>query len=109
MAGKVGCASLRTPRCRGHDQSMAAQRVLVALFDGVQSLDVTGPVEVFAGAELARPGSYTIRTGSLGGGVVRTSSGLRLHPDEDLTVAAQADLLLIPGGAGTRASDPRLA
>ena len=40
---------------------MAAQRVLVVLFDGVQSLDVTGPVEVFAGADLARPGSYTIQ------------------------------------------------
>lgn len=87
---------------------MAAQRVLVALFDGVQSLDVTGPVEVFAGAALARHGSYTIHTGSIGGGVVRTSSGLRLHPDEDLTEAARADLLLIPGGTGTRASDPRL-
>ena len=87
---------------------MAAQQVLVVLFDGVQSLDVTGPVEVFAGAEAARPGSYTIRIGSIGGGRVRTSSGLRLHPDVDLTGAGPADLLLVPGGDGTRASDPRL-
>jgi transcriptional regulator GlxA family with amidase domain len=89
---------------------VAAQQIMVALFEGVQSLDVTGPVEVFAGAELARPGSYTIRTGSVGGVVVRTSSGLRLQPDTDLTAAGPpgADLLLVPGGAGTRAGDPRL-
>ena len=108
---KGGVASLRTYGGPARIGRMAAQRVLVALFDGVQSLDVTGPVEVFAGAEQARPGSYTIRTGSIGGRPVRTSSGLRLHPDDDLTPAdAQrpADLLLIPGGDGTRASDPRL-
>ncbi|MGQ4444976.1 GlxA family transcriptional regulator, partial [Streptomyces violaceoruber] len=34
--------------------------VLVLLFDGVQSLDVTGPVEVFAGAEQHTPGTYRI-------------------------------------------------
>ncbi|GAA4961548.1 hypothetical protein GCM10023238_30970 [Streptomyces heliomycini] len=33
---------------------MAQRTVLVVLFDGVQSLDVTGPVEVFAGDEHAR-------------------------------------------------------
>ncbi|GAA3210207.1 GlxA family transcriptional regulator [Dactylosporangium siamense] len=87
---------------------MAAKRVLVVLFDGVQSLDVTGPVEVFAGAETARPGSYTIHTGSIGGVMVRTSSGLRLHPDLDLAGADPTDLLIVPGGAGTRTGDPRL-
>ncbi|MEV4508349.1 GlxA family transcriptional regulator [Dactylosporangium sp. NPDC049525] len=87
---------------------MAAQRVLVVLFDGVQSLDVTGPVEVLAGGELARPGSYTIHTGSIGGVPVRTSSGLRLLPDVDLTGAGPSDLLIVPGGTGTRTSDPRL-
>ncbi|MEV0128819.1 GlxA family transcriptional regulator [Dactylosporangium sp. NPDC050688] len=87
---------------------MAAQRVLVALFDGVQSLDVTGPVEVFAGAEQARPGSYTIRTGSIDGRTVTTSSGLRLTPDGDLAGGDAADLIVVPGGAGTRAGDPRL-
>lgn len=41
--------------------------VLIVLFDGVQSLDVTGPLEVFAGAESYRGGSYGIRTASLDG------------------------------------------
>ncbi|MGW3288155.1 GlxA family transcriptional regulator [Streptomyces sp. NPDC001002] len=87
---------------------MAQRTVLVVLFDGVQSLDVTGPVEVFAGAEKGVPGSYSIRTASLDGGPVRTSSGLTLVPDEALTTASDPHNLLVPGGAGTRSPDPRL-
>ncbi|MFJ4782398.1 GlxA family transcriptional regulator [Streptomyces sp. NPDC088794] len=87
---------------------MAQRTVLVVLFDGVQSLDVTGPVEVFAGAEKGVPGSYRIRTASLDGGPVRTSSGLTLVPDQALTEAPDPHTLLVPGGAGTRSPDPRL-
>lgn len=46
---------------------MAQRTVLFVLFDGVQSLDVTGPLEVFAGAEKHRAGTYRIRTASLDG------------------------------------------
>ena len=91
--------------------------VLIVVFDGVQSLDVTGPLEVFAGANSGRSrtgGSspfYDIRIASLGGHPVRTSSGLRLAPDEDLRQVSQAqapDLLIVPGGEGTRRADPEL-
>ncbi|MFJ7157891.1 GlxA family transcriptional regulator [Streptomyces sp. NPDC101118] len=89
---------------------MAKRTVLVVLFDGVQSLDVTGPVEVFAGASVGRPGDgYEIRTASLGGAPVRTSSGLTLVPDLDLADAPRPHTLLVPGGPGTRNIDPRLA
>ncbi|WP_435973151.1 GlxA family transcriptional regulator [Streptomyces sp. Qhu_M48] len=92
---------------------MTQRPVLVVLFDGVQSLDVTGPFEVFAGAGRAAgdPDAYTIRTASLDGGPVRTHSGLRLLPDTTLD-AAVADgaphTLVVPGGEGTRAPDPAL-
>jgi transcriptional regulator GlxA family with amidase domain len=82
--------------------------VLVVLFDDVQSLDVSGPVEVFNGAELHRPGTYRIRTVSRDGRPVRTSSGLTLVPDHSFADAPPAHTLLIPGGAGTRQPDPRL-
>jgi transcriptional regulator GlxA family with amidase domain len=105
--------------------------VLIVLFDGVQSLDVTGPLEVFAGANRWQSGRnhspaatggadgpvYRIRTASLGGRPVRTSSGLRLTPDQDLTHPDDpddphdphdADVLLVPGGSGTRDADPDL-
>ncbi|MFD5651948.1 GlxA family transcriptional regulator [Streptomyces sp. NPDC127039] len=82
--------------------------VLVLLFDGVQSLDVTGPVEVFAGAEQHTPGTYRIRTASLDGAPVRTSSGLHLVPDQALGDGPRPDTLVVPGGQGTRNPDPRL-
>ena len=58
--------------------------VLMVLFDQVQSLDVTGPLEVFAGANTWRTQdgdgpAYDIRTASLGGEMVRTR-GLRIRP-----------------------------
>ncbi|MFJ8007150.1 GlxA family transcriptional regulator [Streptomyces fagopyri] len=82
--------------------------VLVVLFDAVQSLDVTGPTEVFAGAETGRAGSYRVRTASLDGAPVRTSSGLTLVPDGTLAEAPAPHTLLVPGGRGTRRPDPRL-
>jgi transcriptional regulator GlxA family with amidase domain len=94
---------------------MPGERVLIAVFDGVQSLDVTGPLEVFAGANLAGAigetagcPQYHIRICSIDGLPVRSSSGLRLTPDESLACAAPPDLLVVPGGAGTRVNDPRL-
>ncbi|MFE5591105.1 GlxA family transcriptional regulator [Streptomyces sp. NPDC056549] len=92
---------------------MPQRPVLVVLFDDVQSLDVTGPVEVFAGAARASgdPSAYPVRTASLDGGPVRTHSGLRLLPDTALD-AAVADgpphTLVVPGGEGTRAPAPAL-
>ncbi|MGW7263994.1 GlxA family transcriptional regulator [Streptomyces sp. NPDC054842] len=80
--------------------------VLVVLFDDVQSLDVSGPVEVFAGA---RPdGAYRVRTASPDGAPVRTSSGLTLVPDHAFADAPAPHTLLVPGGPGTRTPAPAL-
>ncbi|MFD5157320.1 GlxA family transcriptional regulator [Streptomyces hawaiiensis] len=87
---------------------MAQRTVLAVLFDGVQSLDVTGPVEVFAGAGVLAPDAYRIRTASLDGAPVRTTSGLTLVPDESLATAPDPDILLVPGGTGSLRPDPRL-
>jgi transcriptional regulator GlxA family with amidase domain len=69
--------------------------VQIVLFDGVQSLDVTGPLEVFTLA-----GGYRVTTASVGAAPVRTSSGLGLLPDHDLS--RESDTLIVPGGEGTR-------
>ncbi|WAL69212.1 GlxA family transcriptional regulator [Amycolatopsis cynarae] len=92
---------------------MPTTSVLVVLFDQVQSLDVTGPMEVFTGANTwqaahGRPPAYRVVTGSLGGGPVRTSSGLLISPEIDLAAAGEADLVLVPGGPGSLAPDPGL-
>ncbi|MFD3694791.1 GlxA family transcriptional regulator [Streptomyces sp. NPDC058646] len=90
---------------------MVLRNVLVVLYDGVQSLDVTGPVEVFAAVDHF-PGraGYAIRTVSPGGGPVRTSSGLTLVPDADLEGArpGPGTTLLVPGGRFTADFEPRL-
>src|SRR5215472_2704435 len=93
-------------------QAGAMRTVLIVLFDGVQSLDVTGPLEALAGArtEAGEPG-YEVRTASLDGGAVRTTSGLRLTPDgalRELPGLPRLDLLLMPGGHGARHADPDL-
>jgi transcriptional regulator GlxA family with amidase domain len=93
-------------------------QIVIVLFDGVQSLDVTGPLEVFAGANRLLEGDrrsdagvdsrgaprlYEIRTLSADGAPVRTSSGLRITPDGALHEAPAAiDTLIVPGGAGAR-------
>ncbi|MCX4852193.1 GlxA family transcriptional regulator [Streptomyces sp. NBC_00893] len=87
---------------------MTQRSVLVVLFDGVQSLDVTGPVEVFAGASHFPGAGYELRTASLDGAPVRTCSGLTLVPDGGLTDAEPPHTLLVPGGQGTRTPDPAL-
>ncbi|MGW7355669.1 GlxA family transcriptional regulator [Streptomyces sp. NPDC054802] len=89
---------------------MTERTLLVVLFDGVQSLDVTGPIEVFEGAGRSRGdrSAYRIRTASLDGSPVRTSSGLTLVPDGGLADAPAPHTLLVPGGEGTRRPDPRL-
>jgi transcriptional regulator GlxA family with amidase domain len=84
-------------------------RVLFVLFDDLQSLDLTGPLEAFAGADQAAGGGcYELTTASLDGAPVRTTSGLRITPDRALAGAPAPDTLLVPGGEGTRTPDPRL-
>ncbi|MBP2335607.1 transcriptional regulator GlxA family with amidase domain [Saccharothrix coeruleofusca] len=91
---------------------VSTRSVLVVLFDGVQPLDVAGPLDVFsvaarfAGTEEAPP--YVVRTASLGGGAVRSAGGLRLVPDFDLTGVEDPDLLLVPGGPGVEHADAGL-
>lgn len=108
MAEKVGNSSLPPSSAPPRIEGMAPRTVLFVLFDGMQSLDVTGPLEVFAGAEQHTPGTYRIRTASLDGAAVRTSSGLTLVPDETLAQADAPHTLVVPGGQGTRRPDARL-
>ncbi|MFK0121110.1 GlxA family transcriptional regulator [Streptomyces sp. NPDC090994] len=88
------------------------QVILVILFDGVQPLDVAGPVDVFSAAARfagsAKVPPYVIRTASLGGGDVRSAGGLRLVPDLDLAHAPDPDLVLVPGGPGVADVDSGL-
>jgi len=103
--------SLRTAAASAKIASMQAdtsrRRVAILLYPGVQSLDVTGPTEVFSTATrllaargLPDPG-YEVVTIARAPGPVRTSSGLRLTPDGPLPrTATPIDTLIVPGGEG---------
>jgi transcriptional regulator GlxA family with amidase domain len=77
-------------------------------YPGVQSLDITGPLEVFTGAQrlieaTGRDGrGYEVRIFSRDGAPLRTSSGLTITPDAALAAAPAAgiDTLIIAGGSG---------
>jgi transcriptional regulator GlxA family with amidase domain len=83
--------------------------VLIVLFDRVQSLDVTGPLEVFsaAGGNVGGP-AYEITTASVAGKPVRTGSGLTIVPDADLLDQGAPHTVIVPGGPGSRAPAPEL-
>jgi transcriptional regulator GlxA family with amidase domain len=83
--------------------------IAILLYPGVQSLDVTGPLEVFAGAhrlieETRRAAQgYEVITVSRDGRPLRTSSGLTVTPDARLQDAPRKiDTLIVPGGQGRR-------
>jgi len=76
-------------------------------YPGLQSLDLTGPLEVFhaahcmIGARGTRTPGYELSVLSRGGAPVRTTSGLCIVPDGALDSApARPDTLLVPGGEG---------
>jgi len=83
--------------------AMSIRRVAVVAYPGVQMLDVTGPLEVFAAASsLARRPTYTVEVLAASPGPVRTHSGVRLVADRSWTAVARGiDTLLVAGGPGT--------
>lgn len=84
----------------------ASHRVVVVVYPDVQSLDVTGPVEVFAAAtRFGVDPAYVTEIVAREPGTIRTSSGVGLVPDG--TIAAcrgPIDTLVVAGGDGTRAA-----
>ncbi|MEO0930701.1 MAG: helix-turn-helix domain-containing protein [Pseudomonadota bacterium] len=75
----------------------------VLLFDGVNLLDVSGPVQAFDTVMVNGHKRYSTRFVSFDGCAVRASCGLRLTPDVALLPDTTSDDLLIPGGAGVNA------
>lgn len=80
------------------------RRVALLLFDEVEVLDFAGPFEVLAVAdELHGYSAFEVLTVGRHPGPVRARNGLRILPEHTLTTCPPADLLIVPGGFGTRA------
>jgi transcriptional regulator GlxA family with amidase domain len=83
------------------------RRVAVVLFEGFTVLDVYGPVQAFASVRLPRPdGSwhrlFEIVTIAEKAGPVKSGEGPTTHADYAFADAPAFDVLLVPGGFGTR-------
>jgi transcriptional regulator GlxA family with amidase domain len=71
----------------------------ILLFDGAEELDFVGPWEVFT---MARTSGDSVVTIAERLDPVRCAKGLRVLPDHTLEDAPALDVLVVPGGQGTR-------
>ena len=76
--------------------------IAIAVFPDVEELDFVGPWEIFSYLRDLVPGSCTVFTVSQHGGEVRCRKGLRVIADHSFETAPQPDIVLVPGGQGTR-------
>ena len=77
--------------------------VAILIFDDVEVLDFCGPFEVFSVASSRRdPPPFRVFTVAGKAGPVVARNGLSVNPDFTLENCPAPDLLIIPGGQGTR-------
>lgn len=72
--------------------------VVVILFDNFETLDVFGPVEILG----RLPEYFPIGYYSLEGGVKTSTQGVSISTHSLTTINDKPDILIIPGGKGTR-------
>lgn len=93
----------------GHPlQRSSLRQVVVAIFPGVQALDVSGPLDVFAEASALLPKEvgYNCVLTSVDGEAVRTSGGMRIAADLSFAQAGGPwDVALVAGGPALPESD----
>jgi len=89
---------------------MERTRVGILIFPEVEVLDFCGPFEVFSVTRLdeARrredPSPFAVSLIAEGTEPITASGGLRVLPDHTLASCPALDLLVVPGGWGTRAA-----
>ena len=82
---------------------MNPRNVAILLFDEVEVLDFAGPFEVFAVAsELHDYALFRVFTVAASAGPIHARNSLAVFPDYPLESAPRPDVLVIPGGIGTR-------
>lgn len=86
-----------------HPEFKGRYKVGIYIFDEVEVLDFAGPFEVFAVTdELGDYQLFEVFTVSQDGKQVSARNGLKVQPDYSFDNHPAIDLLIIPGGMGTR-------
>ena len=87
---------------------MTRRKVGILVFPEVEVLDFCGPFEVFSVTRLDEerrrqdPSPYEVLIIAENPGVVVATGGLKVVPDHDLDDCPPLDVLVVPGGWGTR-------
>jgi transcriptional regulator GlxA family with amidase domain len=82
---------------------METRFVCIVLFDDVEVLDFCGPFEVFTvtgGREGRKP--FEVCTVAENNRPIAARGGLSINPSHSFATCVRPDLLLVPGGMGTR-------
>jgi transcriptional regulator GlxA family with amidase domain len=95
---------------------MTRKRVGILVFPDVEVLDFCGPFEVFSVTRLneearrEEPSPFEVLLVAEHSGTVVTTGGMKVTPDHTLESCPPLDILVVPGGWGTRAEikNPRL-
>lgn len=96
MAASVACVSL-PPQC--HGRKTLSMDIVIPIFPGFTALDAIGPYEVLRSLPDAQ-----VTFAAAERGVVRSDSGMvGLEADASFADIESADVLVVPGGPGTRA------
>ena len=79
------------------------KNIAIVLFDDVEVLDFAGPFEVFSVTdELNDYQIFDVYTVASEKRPIRARNGLSVNPDYDFRSAPIPEILIVPGGAGTR-------
>lgn len=78
-------------------------RIALVCFDGMEELDLVGPWEVLRMWQLGHPeDAVDVFTVSLGEETVTCAKGMRITADRSVAESGDFDVVLFPGGKGTR-------
>jgi len=84
------------------------RNVGIVIFDGVEVLDFAGPYEVFSVAgEVSDPGAFNVYLIAESKEAVAGRNDFRVVPHHTFAQCPKCDILLIPGGPGTRIEENR--
>jgi transcriptional regulator GlxA family with amidase domain len=77
-------------------------KIGVVVFDDAEELDFAGPWEVFTMASNIQPKAHEVMLVAESNKPVRCAKGMRVLPDVTFENCPKLDVVLIPGGQGTR-------
>jgi len=82
---------------------MKKRNTAILIFDDVEVLDFAGPFEVFSVTnELSDYSLLNVYTVAREKAPVTARNGLSVNPDYSIDQAPQPDIVIVPGGSGTR-------